>query len=144
MPGSGRAGRGPLGPVLVLATLAGTAIAGYLAAIRFLGEPPVCGPSRGCATVAASQYSEVLGIPVAFLGLGVSLVLVACSVLWWRRAERQALLAAYLLLLFATLIVGGLTYLELFVIEAICVWCAAYAISIVAALVVAGLALRRG
>ena len=49
-----------------------------------------------------------------------------------------------MLLLLATLFVAYLTYLELSVIQAICPWCVAYAVTIVVALVTAGLALRRG
>lgn len=139
--GSGR--RGAVGLPLLLAALAGVVIAGYLAAVRILGESAACGPSMGCETVAASQYSVILGIPVAFLGVGMSLALAACALVWWIRAERRALVAAYLLLLLATLFAAYLTYLELFVIEAICLWCAAYAVSIVVALVAAGMALRR-
>jgi uncharacterized membrane protein len=130
-------------PLLALA-LAGLAIAGYLLAVRLSGSAAVCGPSHGCEIVAASEYSTVLGIPVAGVGLGFSLVLAACAAVWWRRAARRALLAAYLLLLVATLAVAYLTYLELFVIDAICAWCVSYAVSIVLSLGVAGLALRRG
>ena len=139
----GRAVRGPLGLPLVAVTLAGLAIAGYLAVVRFLGEAAVCGPSKGCETVAASVYSEVLGIPVAVWGVAFSLVLVGCSLAWWRRADRRVLLLAYGLLLLGTLGVAYLTYLELFVIHAICAWCVGYAVTVVASLVVAGLALRR-
>ncbi len=71
-------------------------------------------------------------------------MLVACAALWWRRADRRPLLLAYGLLLLATLVVAYLTYLELFVIHAVCAWCASYAIATVSALVLAGLALRRG
>ncbi len=135
--------RGPLGLPLVAVTLAGLAIAGYLAIVRFLGEAAVCGPSQGCETVAASAYSVVLGIPVAAWGVAFSLVVAGCALAWWRRADRRALLAAYGLLLLGTLVVAYLTYLELFVIHAICLWCASYAVTVVASLVVAGLALRR-
>lgn len=124
-------------------TLASALVSGYLSLARALGEAAVCGPSRGCETVASSEYSEVLGVPVAFLGLGLSLVLLVLAGLWWLRRERRALLVAYGLLLLATLGVAYLTYLELFVIEAICPWCVAYAATIVLALAVAGLALWR-
>lgn len=93
--------------------------------------------------MAASTYSTVLGIPVAAYGLGLSLVLVACAAAWWRRADRRPLLLAYGLLLLAVLVVAYLTYLELFVIRAICPWCVSYAVSILASWVVAGLALTR-
>jgi uncharacterized membrane protein len=129
--------------LLALVTLAGAGIAGYLAVLRLQGASAVCGPSHGCDIVAASEYAEVLGIPVAVFGLACSLVLAGLAVAWWLRGERRALLAAYLLLLGATGAVAYLTFLELFVIEAICSWCVAYAITIVTALVVAGLALLR-
>jgi uncharacterized membrane protein len=111
--------------------------------VRVLGESAACGPSSSCETVAASEYSVVLGVPVALWGVAFSISLVACAVAWWRRADRRALLAAYGLLLLGTLAVAYLTYLELFVIHAICAWCVSYALTVVASLVLAGLALRR-
>ena len=123
-------------------TLASAFASGYLSLARALGEAAVCGPSNGCETVASSEYSAVLGIPVAFLGFGLWLVLLVLVGLWWLRRERRALLAAYGLLLLATLGVAYLTFLELFVIEAICPWCVGYAVTVVVSLVIAGLALR--
>jgi uncharacterized membrane protein len=135
--------RGPLGLPLLLLVVAGAAISGYLTVVRLLGEAAVCGPSGGCAAVAASEYSAIVGIPVAVLGFALSVVLAGCALAWWLRSERRALLAAYLLLLLATLFVAYLTFIELFVIKAICVWCVAYAGTVVLSLVTAGLALRR-
>jgi len=112
--------------------------------IRPLGETPVCGPVKGCETVTTSEYATVAGVPVAVLGFGLSLVLVSCAARWWRRADRRGLLIAYGLLLLATLVVAYLTYLELFVIHAVCAWCVTYAVTIVLSLAVSGLALRRG
>jgi uncharacterized membrane protein len=80
---------------------------------------------------------------VAVLGLAGSLVLVGLALAWWLRADRRVLLAAYLLLLAAPGFVAYLTYLELFVIEAICPWCVAYATAIILALAVAAAALWR-
>lgn len=108
-----------------------------------LGENAVCGPSHGCETVASSEYSAPFGVPVAFMGLAFSIVLVMLAGAWWRRGDRRVLLAMYGMLLLATLFVAYLTYLELFVIDAICPWCVAFAISIVVSLVIAGLAMRR-
>ena len=125
-------------------TLVGLGVSGYLVGVRLLGEAPTCGPVKGCETVTTSEYSTIVGVPVAVLGLVLSLCLVACAAWWWRRADRRPLLLAYALLLLATLAVAYLTYLELFVIHAVCVWCVTYAATAVVSLAVSGVALRRG
>ena len=58
---------------MTLLAAVGLAIAAYLLTVRLLGEPPVCGPIRGCDVVAASEYATVLGVPVALFGVGFSL-----------------------------------------------------------------------
>jgi uncharacterized membrane protein len=124
--------------------LAGLVVAGYLTAVKLAGELPVCGPLQGCETVALSEYSEVGGVPVALVGAGFSAVLLALNVVWRRTGHRRTLLAAYGLGLFGVLFVAYLTYLELFVIHAVCIWCVAYAITIVAGWAVAAVGLRQG
>lgn len=123
--------RGRWGAAMTALALGGTAIAGYLLIVRLLGEAPACGPVRGCDTVAASEYATVVGLPVALFGVVFSLVLTAAAIVWWRRRDRRALHALYGLGLLGVAAAGYLTYLELFVIEAICIWCVSYAITIV-------------
>ena len=127
---------------MTVLALAGLAIASYLLAVRLLGEAPACGPVKGCDTVAASEYATVLGVPVALFGVGFSIALMAASAIWWRRRDRRALYAAYGLGLLGVVAVAYLTYLELFVIEAICVWCVSYAVTIVSGLIVSIFAVR--
>ena len=57
--------------------------------------------------------------------------------------DRRALLALYGLGLLGVIFVAYLTYLELFVIGAVCVWCASYAITILAGWLIAAVAVRR-
>ena len=121
----------------------GLGIAAYLLTSRFLGEAPACGPVKGCETVAASEYATMFGLPVALFGVGFSLILVTACVMWWRRAERRALYASYGLGLAGIIAVAYLTYLEVFVIGAICVWCAGYAVTIVADFAMAAIAAWR-
>jgi uncharacterized membrane protein len=131
------------GPLATGLAVVGLLIAGYLTWTRLSGGLPVCGPLHGCETVALSSYSEIVGIPVAILGAGFSLVLVFLALAWWRRADRRALLGLYGLGLLGVLFVIYLTYLELFVIGAVCVWCATYAVMVVAGWITAALSLRR-
>ena len=104
-----------------------------------------CGASGGCETVQTSQWAVFLGLPVAFYGVvGYVVVLVVALV-----ALRPAALAQrpwnVLLAGLATvgvLFTAYLTYLELFVIQAICRWCVGSAIIITLIWIVSLLSLR--
>ena len=116
---------------LVTSSVAGLLIALYLSWIRAAGGLPACGPVRGCDTVALSEYSAILGIPVAYLGAAFSTVLLLAVAAWLRRGAPAALSAAYALGTLGVVFVAYLTYLEIFVIHAICVWCVGYATAVV-------------
>jgi uncharacterized membrane protein len=99
---------------------AGVLIAGYLTYVHYAELDPVCvGGGGGCERVQASEYSELAGIPVAVIGL---VGYVAVAIASFGRSER-ALLAASVLALTGAGFSLYLTYLELFVIDAICQWC---------------------
>jgi uncharacterized membrane protein len=65
---------------VALLALAGAAIASYLTYTHFQGWPPVCMTGRGCEIVQRSQWSKLLGIPVALLGAITYLVIVASTI----------------------------------------------------------------
>ncbi len=104
-----------------------------------------CG-AGGCETVQTSVWSRFAGVEVSLIGLvGYALLLgVALAALQPAQAERRG--APWLL---AALAGGGvlftlyLTYLELFVIHAICRWCVGSAVIIVGVFALALLELRR-
>jgi uncharacterized membrane protein len=131
-------------PVAALAILGlgGLAIASYLTLTKLAGTPPVCGPLVGCETVQTSEYSELLGVPVAVYGLAYSAAVLVAAVAWLRSHARRALEVAYGLGLVGTLFVGYLTYLEIAVIGAICAWCVTYGVTVVGGWLAAFLALR--
>lgn len=125
------------GLILALLDLVGLAIAGYLSLTAIAGELPVCGPLKGCEDVARSPYSRIGGIPVAVYGVILSLTLLSLA-LAWVRTDRPALLAGhYGLSLLGVVFEAYFTYLEVAVIGAVCVWCAAYGVSLVARFLVA-------
>jgi uncharacterized membrane protein len=104
-------------------TLLGIAIAGYLTYVHYEGLSPVC-TTGGCERVQASSYSEIGPIPVALLGLiGYVVILVSLFV---PGDIGRALTFMLTLTGFAFSIY--LTYLELFVIDAICQWCVGSAV----------------
>jgi uncharacterized membrane protein len=124
--------------VAALLTLVGLAIAGYLTYVHYEGIAPVCS-TGGCERVQASSYAEIGPIPVALLGLlGYLLILGSLLV---RGDVGRAL--TFMLSLTGLAFSLYLTYLELFVIDAICQWCVASAVVMTALLITATIRLLR-
>lgn len=105
---------------LVVATLAlvGAGIAGYLTYARYAHASIAC-TTGGCETVQSSDYAEILGLPVAVLGLIGYLAIFATTLV----SGELARLAG------AALALGGLAFslylilVQAFAIEAFCQWC---------------------
>ncbi|MCL6438913.1 MAG: vitamin K epoxide reductase family protein [Rubrobacteraceae bacterium] len=129
----GEGNRG-LRTALVALAVIGLGISAYLTWVHFEGIAPVCaGGSHGCETVQASRYATLAGIPVPLLGLfGYALLFVSVLV----RGEGGAYLGL-LVTLVGTLFSAYLTYLELFVIHAICQWCVTSAVVMLLSFVLA-------
>jgi uncharacterized membrane protein len=116
-------------PVVVVL---GFGVAGYLTYIEATAVEAVCGPVGDCNAVQNSSYARVLGIlPVGILGLlGYAAILVAWIVQRvrddrWADYSRLAMLG---MALFGTLYSIYLTYIEIWVIEAVCIWCLSSAV----------------
>lgn len=101
-----------------LLCLVGLGVAGYLTYVHYAGIAPVCS-TGGCERVQASDYAEVAGVPVALLGL-VGYLGIGASLLLRGELGRTTT-AALAIIGFG--FSAYLTYLELFVIDAICQWC---------------------
>jgi uncharacterized membrane protein len=102
----------------------GLGIAVYLTIVHYTGSSPVCAISHGCETVQTSRYAELAGIPVAVLGLlGYAGILVTLL-----RDDETARTATALLSLIGFGFSAWLTYTEIALIDAICIWCVASAI----------------
>jgi uncharacterized membrane protein len=132
-------------PGLIMATLdlVGLAIAAYLSIVALQGALPYCGPLKGCEEVALSEYARIGGIPVAVFGAVLSVTLFTLAV-WWMKTDRFELLAAhYGLSLLGVVFEVYFTYIELFVIGSVCIWCAMYGLSLVARFAVALYVWRR-
>ncbi len=120
-------------PALILAALDafGLAVASYLSVVELQGGVPVCGPIKGCEEVALSQYSRIGGVPVAVFGVGLSIILLVAALGWWRTGDRRLLATHYGFSLVGVTFEAYFTFLQVFVIDAICIWCAMYGISLV-------------
>ena len=126
--------------------LAGLFVALYLwlHALGF-GGPIKCGASGGCETVQTSQWAVFLGMPVAFYGVVGYLAVLVVALASLRPAalpQRQWNVMLVGLASVGWLSTIYLTYLELFVIHAICRWCVGSAVIITAIWIVSLLSLR--
>jgi uncharacterized membrane protein len=123
---------------LAALALLGLAVATYLTIEHARGAAPICTTGGGCEVVAKSDYATIMGVPVAALGLAAYVALLACALL---PGDLAGVLGFAIAL-------GGfgfslyLTYLELFVIDAICQWCVGSAVIMTGCLVVTALRLR--
>jgi uncharacterized membrane protein len=103
----------------------GIGVAIYIAIADAGGGSPVClAGGTGCQTVADSSYSHLLGINVAVFGIVGYVVLLIAALLRGDVARMTGFLAALAGFGFSVY----LTYLELFVIDAVCQWCVASAV----------------
>lgn len=87
-----------------------------------------------CETVNTSRWATFLGLPVAAWGLGFYIATLALVMLGIqpRYADSRAFSVALVGLTgWGVLFSGWLTYLELFVIDAVCMWCVISAIIVV-------------
>jgi uncharacterized membrane protein len=114
--------------------LAGIGVATYISISEFGGGTPVClAGGHGCETVARSHYSHLAGINVAAIGIFGYVLLLLAALVPGDVGRFGGFLAALIGFGFS----AYLTYLELFVIDAICQWCVASAVLMALSLAVA-------
>ena len=105
----------------------GLLIAGYLSYLKLAAAPAACveaGPFD-CNVVLNSQYSELAGLPIAYLGFAVY-ALVGLVMLLERKhlfLQQYGSLLIFGLGLFAWLFSMWLVYVQFFLLQALCPWC---------------------
>lgn len=124
-------------PVLALF---GMAVAGYLAYIETQAVAAICGPVGDCNTVQTSAYAKLFGIPIGVIGMVAYAAMLAVWV--WGRARDHGRPRCLLLAVTAFGVAFSiyLTYLEIFVIRAVCMWCLTSAVIMTALLLVSAAA----
>jgi uncharacterized membrane protein len=112
--------------VIWIAAFIGLAVSGYLAYVKLFHQPIYCTPGLGdCVTVNSSQWSVLWGIPLAVFGM-LSYLAVLFLVFFGQKIAfltRYSRLIVFGIGTFGFLYSLYLTYLELFVLKAICQWC---------------------
>ena len=124
--------------VIPLLALAGLCVAGYLAYVETTATPAICGPVGDCNAVQSSSYARLFGVlPIGVLGAAGYMAILGTWV-WNRfgngRLSELAPSALFGLTLFGVAFSLYFTYLEPFVINAVCAWCLTSAVIMTALL----------
>jgi uncharacterized membrane protein len=116
----------------VVLSILGAADAIYLLIYKLTGNPHMCLGNGGCHNVNFSPYSEVSGIPVSVFGICAYFAILCILFLEARVkiAQENGPLVIFGISLGGVAFTAYLTYLEIYVIHAICPFCVVSAIAI--------------
>lgn len=120
----------------------GIVVSAYLTWIKLTGAYATCVGIGNCESVNSSRFAEISGVPIALIGMIGYLVILLFLIIELRYPDRIDFLR---LILFGFTLTGALyslylTYLEVFVLHAICPYCV---ISAVAMLALFGISISR-
>ncbi|OGO26588.1 MAG: hypothetical protein A2W33_05860 [Chloroflexi bacterium RBG_16_52_11] len=116
----------------IVVAIIGIIDATYLSYVKIAHQEVYCGGSGACDTVNNSPYAEISGIPIAYMGLGAYIIILALLLLE-SRAEfwtNYSPMIVFGMTLAGTLYSIYLTYVELAVLHAVCPYCVLSAIAI--------------
>ncbi|HEX2697634.1 MAG TPA: vitamin K epoxide reductase family protein [Anaerolineales bacterium] len=103
----------------------GLAVSCYMTVFKLTNNDKMCLGSGDCATVNASVYSEVNGVPVAVIGAGGYLTILVLLLMEPRNAflKKNGTLVVFGLALMGFLFTLYLIYVEVALIRAYCPFC---------------------
>jgi uncharacterized membrane protein len=109
---------------VIILSLIGIFDTAYLSYARFTSSPLSCGSSGGCNAVAASEYSAMFGVPLAYAGLLFYMVVFVLGLRLF--SEGNTLFLRKFLFLVTS--IGFLSsayfvYVQAVLIEAFCIYC---------------------
>lgn len=116
--------------ISLLLVAVGIVISGYLSYVKLTDVPMVCvaGSVFNCEVVQNSVYARLFNIPIAWLGLATYLVIGALLLLQNRVAflREYGVMIEFGIILFAFLFSIWLVYVQVFRLQALCMWCLAH------------------
>lgn len=111
---------------ILITTIGGLIVAGYLVFVHTTKIEVACGHSGGCETVQNSSYAVLFGVHVSTIGL-IGYIGILLGWLVWqfgpRTIQRIAPLLIWAMCFFGVLFSTYLTFLEPFVLGETCMWC---------------------
>ncbi len=122
----------------VILAILGAVDSTYLLWLKITGQVAACQNIGDCEAVNSSRYAELGGIPIALFGLLAYLLILVLFIMELKFPEWQdsLLLANFGVTFGGTLYSFYLTYLEIFVLKAICPFCVVSAVIIILLLII--------
>jgi len=110
--------------VIIILAAVGLFDATFLSISHFTGQEVICeiGDYNSCGTVTTSEYSTILGVPVALFG-AIYYLLIFFLAMFSLGGNRKALKKVVLLSGLGVLASAWFVYLQLFVLNSICLYC---------------------
>ncbi len=113
--------------LIILSIAFGLFVSGYLSYLKLTSVPAACSESGvfNCGLVLNSIYSELYGIPIAYLGF-IVYVFLGIIVLFENRIgilEEYGRILMFGIALFAWMFSMWLVYVQFFLLETLCPWC---------------------
>ena len=118
--------------VIYILVFLGSLDALYLTWTKLFSVDTLCLGAGKCDVVNASSYSTIAGVPIAALGLAMYLMIGGITLLerFAPHLRELSRLAVFGISLFGCVYSMWLTYVEIIIIEEICIWCVGSAIII--------------
>ena len=114
--------------VIFILSIIGVIIAIYVFQ-SFVRQTSIVCVNSGCETVRKSPYSYIFGFPVPGVGLVGYSFLAILAFLRTMSADKRLLYGMLGISTFGVMFVGWFTFTEIFIIKAICTWCAISAVN---------------
>jgi uncharacterized membrane protein len=108
---------------ITILSILGIVVSGYLTYIHYSGEPIFCGGTNSCELVNSSRYAFIGTIPVSALGLLAYIAILILSFIKSDADRQWPAMLTFGLALIGVMFQLYLSYIELFVLHAICYWC---------------------
>jgi uncharacterized membrane protein len=109
--------------VIIMLTVLGIFVAGYLTWSHYSGEPVYCGGSNSCELVNTSRFAFLGPIPVALIGLAGYVIILVLSLIPPKEHRQWPALLIFAGALIGVMLQWYLFYIEVAVLRAICYWC---------------------
>ena len=127
---------------MIVLTALGLVVASYLTYIHYAGIKPLCGTNGGgCEIVQTSQYSKLVGVPVALIGL-LGYIAIMASLLAPENETTRFATVAFTVIGFG--FSAYLTYREIHSIHHICEYCVSSAVIVTLLMFLAAWRFLRG